>query len=357
MRFVVFGLTVSSSWGNEHAAVWRGLEGALGRAGHRLVFFERDLPCYARHRDLERLEHGELCFYESWDSVLPDAKRELARADVAIVTSYCPDGIAAAELVLASRARCHVFYDLDTPVTLSLARVGRRPEYLGPAGLCRFDLVLSFAGGPALDELRTLLGARRVAPLYGSVDPRGHRPEAPRHADRAALSYLGPWATDRRRAMEVLLFDVARALPDQRFLVGGALYPPDVAWPASVARVEHVAPAAHAAFYASSRVTLNLTRTGLAELGYCPSGRLFEAAACGAAILSDPFEGLDHFFAPGREILIARSTEDVLAALGRSDEELARIGRAARERALAEHTADRRADELIAAVEAAGGRS
>jgi spore maturation protein CgeB len=216
--------------------------------------------------------------------------------------------------------------------------------------------VLSYTGGAALDELRSLLGARRVAPLYGSVDPDVYKPAPPRAELRADMSYLGTWAADRVQAMEALLVEVARRRSDRRFLVGGALYPASYPWPPNVARIEHVAPPDHPAFFASSRLTLSITRAVMAELGYCPSGRLFEAAACGATIVSDVFEGLDRFFAPGREILVAKSAADVLAALDCSDEELSRIGHAARERALEEHTADRRARELVAAVEAAGGR-
>ncbi|MFT3772762.1 MAG: glycosyltransferase [Minicystis sp.] len=354
MRFVVFGLTVSSSWGNGHATLWRGLIRALARLGHKVTFFERDVPYYAKNRDLERLEHGELRLYEAWEPLIPEARAALAGADVAMVTSYCPDGVAAAELVLDSRARSKVFYDLDTPVTLALARAGQRPAYLGPNGLGRFDLVLSYTGGAALDDLRAILGARRVAPLYGSVDPDVYRAAPPRPEFRADLSYLGTWAADRVQPMEQLLVDVARVRPERRFLVGGALYPASYPWPSNVARIEHVAPPDHPAFFCSSRVSLSITRAVMASLGYCPSGRLFEAAACGACIVSDHFEGLDRFFAPGREILVARSTADVLAVLDRSDEELSRIGHAARERVLAEHTADRRARELCAAVEAGG---
>jgi spore maturation protein CgeB len=354
MRFVVFGLTVSSSWGNGHAILWRGLIRALERLGHRVTFFERDVPNFAKARDLERLPEGELRLYERWEGVLPEARAALASADVAMVTSYCPDGVAAAELVLDSRARRKVFYDLDTPVTLALARAGQRPAYLGPGGLGRFDLVLSVTGGAALDELRTVLGARRVAPLLGGVDPDVYRPVPARPDLRADLAYLGTWSADRVQALEALLVDPARLCPTRRFRVAGALYPASYPWPANVSRLEHVAPPDHPAFFASTRVALNLTREVVRSLGHCPSTRLFEAAACGAAIVSDAFEGIDRFLAPGREILVARSTADVLAALDRSDEELSRLGRAARERVLAEHTTDLRARELCAALETGG---
>lgn len=351
MRFVVFGLTVSSTFGNGHATAWRALSRALGRLGHHVTFFEKDAPYHARHRDLDRFEGGDLHLYETWSAALPEATRAVAAADVAMVTSFCPDGVAAAELVLDSRAPRKVFYDLDTPATLALARAGQRPSYLGPGGLGRFDLVLSVTGGAALDELVTILGATRVGALHGAFDPELFHPVPARPALRADLSFLGTWVADRAEALSSFFVDAARAREDRRFLVGGALYPPSYPWPANVTRVGHLPTRDLPAFFCSSRLSLHLTRRAAAALGYCPSARLFEAAACGAAIVSDAFEGLDRFFTEGREIIVARSAADVLAALDRDDGELERMGRAARERALGEHTADHRARELCRIVE------
>jgi spore maturation protein CgeB len=354
MNLVVFGLAVSSSWGNGHAALWRGLIGALARAGHRVTFFERDAPWYAEHRDLDALPDGaRLVLYKEWPSVLPGARGALEDADAAIVTSYCPDGREAAALVLDSAVAAHCFYDLDTPVTLARLEAGEDVEYLPRDGLGGFDLVLSYTGGEALDVLRRRLGARRVAPLHGSVDPAVHRPAAPAPHDRADLSYLGTFAADRQAALERLFIVPARRRPRRRFLIGGAQYPADFPWTANIFFVRHLPPAEHPAFYASSRLTLNVTRAAMARMGYCPSGRLFEAAACGVPILSDAWTGLDSFFEPGRDILIARTTEDALAALDLPDAILAAIARNARERVLTEHTAERRAAELIAALEGA----
>lgn len=353
MKLVVFGLSVSSSWGNGHATLWRGLCRALAERGHRVVFFERDVPYYAAHRDLAELPGGELCLYGDWDEILPAARRRLADADVGIVTSYCPDGLAAADLVLDSPAPVRVFYDLDTPVTLDRLARGETVPYIGPRGLGDFDLVLSYTGGAALTELRERLGARRVLPLYGSVDPAVHRPVPGDDAYRADLSYLGTYAEDRQAALETLLIEPARRRPEHRFVIAGALYPQEFPWTDNIFFVRHLPPANHPAFYSSGRLTLNVTRRAMAEMGFCPSGRLFEAAACGVPLLSDAWEGLDHFFAPGREIRVARTTEDAIAALETSDEELARMARAARERVLADHTADARARELEAALDAA----
>ncbi len=358
MRFVVFGLTVSSSWGNGHATLWRGLASALAETGHELSFFERDVPYYAAHRDRTDLPRGALHLYRSWDEALPAARRAVDEADCAIVTSYCPDGVAASELVCGSRAPARIFYDMDTPVTLERARAGETVEYIGPRGLADFDLALSFTGGEALDELRRTLGARRALPLYGSVDPRVHRPVAPLDRYRADLSYLGTFAQNRQEALDRFFLEPARRRPAATFVIGGSMYGRDFPWRENIKYVNHLPPDEHPAFFCSSPLTLNVTRAPMAAMGYCPSGRLFEAAACGTPVLSDAWPGLETFLEPGREILVARTTEDALAAIDLGPDRLARIGRAARERVLAEHGAARRAEQLLdAVVIAASSRS
>jgi spore maturation protein CgeB len=353
LKLVVFGLTISSSWGNGHATIWRGLARALARRGHRVVFFERDVPYYAGARDLWEIPRGELVLYPDWEAALPAARRHLADADVAMVTSYCPDGVAASHLVLESRAELKTFYDLDTPVTLARLDAGEEIDYLPPEGLSGFDLALSYTGGRALDALRDRLGARRVAPLYGSVDPEIHRPADPVAHYRADLSYIGTYAEDRQAALNDLLIEPARLRPQRRFSIAGAQYPQDFPWTPNIFFVRHLPPPEHPAFYSSSRLTLNVTRRAMAEMGHCPSGRFFEAAACGAPVLSDWWEGLDSFFDPWSEIIVARDTGEALAAIEMSDEQLRRIADAARERTLAEHTADRRAEEFEAALDGA----
>lgn len=151
----------------------------------------------------------------------------------------------------------------------------------------------------------------------------------------------------------MLFVGPAGALPDRRFVIGGAQYPANFPWAANIYFVRHLPPAEHPAFFCSSHLTLNVTRKAMAEMGWCPSGRLFEAAACGTPILSDWWEGLDAFFSPGREILIARTTDEAVSALELGDGELARIAGAARSRVLEEHSADRRVDDLEAALDAA----
>ena len=358
MRFVIFGLTVSSSWGNGHATTWRGVLKALQRAGHSITFFERDVPYYAVARDLPAPDFCELVLYDAWADVVPHARRAVAGADVALVTSYCADGLAACRLVLDSAGVLRVFYDIDTPVTLAelsahgiATATGAR--YLTPDLIPEFDLYLSFTGGPLLRRLRTVWGARRAAPLYCSVDPEVHYPVEPAEEFRCSLGYLGTYSADRQPGLERFLIEPARRRPDETFVVAGSLYPPDIEWPPNVKRSHHLAPSEHAAFYCANRLTLNLTRQAMLEVGYAPSVRLFEAASCGAPILSDWWPGLDEFFRPGEEILIARTSDDAVAALDLSDAELARIAGAARERTLAAHTCEVRARELLALCQAA----
>lgn len=350
MKFVIFGLTISSSWGNGHATLWRGLCRCLSEKGHRVVFFEHDVPYYAGARDLYEMPgNDELVLYENWYDVAPRAVREVSDAEAAIVTSYCPDAIAATDLILGSRA-LRVFYDLDTPVTLSRHARGEVNFYIGPRGLTDFDLVLSYTGGGALDALREDLGARAVAPLYGHVDPEHHRPSQPRDAYRADLSYLGTYAEDRQASLEELFIEPAKRRPNLRFLIGGALYPDAFPWRRNIYFVRHLPPGEHPAFFASSRATLNVTRADMARMGWCPSGRLFEAAACEAPVITDSWDGLESFFKPGAEVLVVRNADDVLAALDKSDAELKTIARAARERVLAEHTSKHRTEELLTLV-------
>jgi spore maturation protein CgeB len=276
-------------------------------------------------------------------------------ADVAIVTSYCPDARDAFELLEAEARGLTVFYDLDTPVTLARLACGEAVPYLPPQGLGAFDLVLSYTGGAACQQLRRRLGARRVAPLYGHVDPSEHRRVDVNDAFRADLSYIGTYAADRQAALERLFVEPARARPARRFVLAGSSYPTSFPWTANIFFVSHLPPPDHAAFYSSSRITLNVTRADMAAMGHCPSGRMFEAAACGAPILSDPWPGLEAFFVPGEEILVARTTDDALAALDLSDAELRMIADAALDRVLSEHTSMHRARTLVDLVQGGDG--
>lgn len=357
MRIVIFGLTISSSWGNGHATLWRGLTKYLVQSGHSVVFFERDVPYYAGARDLFEIPGGQLVLYPSWADVRSVARASLLNADTAIVTSYCPDALDATELIQEQDRATSVFYDLDTPVTLAKLRTGELVPYIGPAGLDGFGLVLSFTGGQQLfDEYRQKLGARDVMPLYGHADADVHRPVAPQAHYKADLSYLGTYSEDRQRALETLFVTPAKARQDCRFLIGGAQYPSDFPWSPNIYFVRHLPPSEHAPFFASSRLTLNVTRRAMAEMGWCPSGRLFEASACGVPVLSDSWAGIGEFFEPGEEIVLAQDSADTLAALQLGDGELSAIAMRARERTLDQHSSRKRASELVALLERSASR-
>ncbi len=353
MKIVIFGLTVSSSWANGHATLWRGLCSAIARQGHEVKFFERDVPYYSQHRDLTSAQGYQLILYTSWEAIAREASQALRHADCGVVTSYCPDARAAADLILDSPVALRIFYDLDTPVTLDRLRVGQEVDYIPSYGLEPFDLVLSYTGGPALEELRTRLGAKRVAPLYGSVDPAVHQPAQPKPRYRADLSYLGTYAPDRQAKLHDLFIEPARRCPGKRFVMGGALYPMEFPWTENIWFVRHVPPPEHPAFYCSSDLTLSVTRAAMAAMGYCPSGRLFEAAACGTPVISDYWHGLEEFFEPGREILLGSGADEVQEALSLKPAELRKIGDAARRRVLSQHTANHRGTQLLSLLEVA----
>jgi spore maturation protein CgeB len=347
MHIVVFGLTVSSSWGNGHATLWRALLKALSKRGHTATFYEHDVSWYADARDNWTPPSGiSLQLYSSLDEIRSEALSDLNSAGLGMFTSYCPDGPEAADMILDSRAAIKCFYDLDTPVTLNSLRSGDPVAYLPANGLGNFDVVLSYTGGRALTELQARLGARTVAPLYGSVDPEAHFPVPPLDQYRGILSYLGTFAADRQHALETLFLEPARRMPNETFQLAGAQYPDSFSTVPNITFVPHLAPHLHPAFFCSSRATLNITRGVMAEYGYCPSGRLFEAAACGVPIVSDGWDGLEMFFTPGEEILRVNTPNDVIEAVSLPGTELRHIAEAARDRTLANHTAERRVMEL-----------
>lgn len=348
MKLAIFGLTVSSSWGNGHATLWRGLIRALAAEGHQVRFYERDVPWYADHRDLTELPGAELVLYRDWHDV-PGLAADVLDADALFITSYCPDAVAATRLIEERGRGLRIFYDLDTPVTLGRIEAGEEVDYLPPEGLCGFDLVLSYTGGPALEALRDQLGAKRTASLYGHVDPDVHRPVPAQPAFSGDFSYLGTFAEDRQPLVERLFLEPARRRPDLRFVLGGSGYPQDFPWSDNIWFMRHVAPPDHPAFFCSSRATLNVTRRDMAAMGWCPSGRLFEAAACGVPILSDTWPGLDSFFTPDEEITLVGSADEVLDALDGAD--LSAMAQRARERTLAEHSSAVRARELVRLLE------
>jgi spore maturation protein CgeB len=346
VKLVVLGLSLSSSWGNGHATTYRALLRAFAARGHEVLFLERDVPWYAASRDLAKPDFCRFALYADLDELKRRWTAEVEAADAVIVGSYVPEGVAVGAWVQRSARGVTGFYDIDTPVTLAKLAAGDE-EYLSAELIAGYDLYLSFTGGPTLERIMRRYGAPAARALYCSVDAEAYRPTP--EPKRWDLSYLGTYSQDRQPTLERLLLEPARRAPQLKFCVAGPQYPADIDWPPNVERLEHVPPAEHPAFYAASRFTLNVTRADMIAAGYSPSVRLFEAAACGTPIISDIWDGLDSLFRPAREIVLARSGEDVLDVLTRVREPARRaMAEAARERILTAHTADHRAAELEA---------
>jgi spore maturation protein CgeB len=351
VKLVIFGLSITSSWGNGHATTFRALARALHRRGHRIVFFERDQEWYASNRDMPEPPFCDTQLYEHWTEVLPRVRRELSDCQVAMVGSYFPDAMRAIPEVFDSNASVKSFYDIDTPITLEQLRSGGA-DYLKADQIPGFDLYFSFTGGPLLRELETKFGAKAAVPLYCSVDAEKYWSAPVRSEYQCDFSYMGTYAADRQPKIEELLCAPARQLPKRKFLVAGPQYPANFQWPENVVLITHLEPRCHASFYSSSRFTLNVTRREMVLAGYSPSVRLFEAAACGTAIVSDTWPGLDSFFAPGQEILLPASETDVVSYIkDMAETEIREIGRAAQQRVLAGHTSEQRAIQFEKYVE------
>lgn len=344
MKIVIFGLAITSSWGNGHATTYRSLCKALARRGHTIHFVEKDLEWYRNNRDLPRPDFCTVHYYDQWQESARSLLRLAKDADVNVIGSYFPDAIAATAALFDSGFDPVVFYDIDTPITVAQLRAHGSATYLDGAHVPHYAAYLSFTGGPVLRELEEQFGARCALPFYCSVDPEIYRPTQVRAEYRCELSYLGTYAADRQPKLMRLLNEPAGMLPNSRFIVAGAQYPKMVKWAANVDRITHLNPPDHPAFYSSARFTLNLTRDSMIEAGFSPSVRLFEASACGAAIISDAWKGLDHFLTPGREVLLPRDGYEVAEILRNlPEDERCHIGLNARERILAQHTASHRA--------------
>ncbi|HWU92395.1 MAG TPA: SDR family NAD(P)-dependent oxidoreductase [Sphingomicrobium sp.] len=346
MKLVVLGLSLSSSWGNGHATTFRALLKALATRGHDILFLERDVPWYRNNRDIADPEYCRLEFYGSLEE-LDRWRREIAGADAVVVGSYVPEGVDVGRFVQRTASGVTAFYDVDTPVTLAKLERGDF-EYLSPEVIRGYDLYLSFTGGPTLQRLEQQYGSPMARALYCSVDPSAYSPlHVPKQWD---LSYLGTYSDDRQPALERLLIEPARRLPHLKFCVAGPQYPDSIDWPANVERIEHLPPSEHPQFYAASRYTLNVTRADMIAAGWSPSVRLFEAGACATPVISDEWEGLDHLLKPGREIILADTSEHVISRLTSGADPRA-VGDAARVRILAEHTSAHRASELKRHIE------
>ena len=356
MNIVILGLSITSAWGNGHATTYRALIGGLASRGHDVLFLERDTRWYSKNRDMPAPPFCRVQIYKTLDELQRKHTSAIEEADLVVLGSYVPDGAAVADIVLKTAGGCAAFYDIDTPVTLRALEQDVAP-YLERSQVPRFDLYLSFTGGPTLRRLEQQFGAQRARALYCSADVATYFIE-PNTLKGCDLGYLGTYSLDRQPALDELLIGPAWSWPEGRFMIAGAQYPASVITPRNVERIVHVNPAGHRSFYNRQRFTLNVTRRDMVEAGYSPSVRLFEAAACGTPIISDDWPGLSSILTPGHEVLIARNAREVLSCLRDLPEsERLAIGLRARSRILESHTSQHRAFELEQHVAEVLGRS
>ncbi|MGA1875673.1 MAG: glycosyltransferase [bacterium] len=344
LRLVILGLSITSSWGNGHATTYRSLVRELAARGHQVLFLERNVPWYAANRDLAAPPYGQTILYAGLRELKERFGQAIREADLVMVGSYVPEGIAVGRWVTKTAGGITCFYDIDTPVTVARLEKGDC-EYLSLDLVPRYHLYLSFTGGPILERLDHHFGSPCVRPLYCSVDPELYYPQKGKVTWH--LGYMGTYCDDRQPMLNRLMLEPARRWPKGRFAIAGPLYPATITWPSNIERIEHLPPAQHCRFYNKQKFTLNLTRVCMVQAGYSPSVRLFEAAACATPIISDYWDGLETLFEPGKEILVARTPEHILAYLHDIPEgERQAIGLRARGRIMAEHTAGHRAVQL-----------
>jgi len=348
LKIVVMSPSNTSSCAKDYATTYRGLMRELGALGHEVLFLERDVPWRAANRDLPKAPGGEVALYSSLRQLKQEFSRAIRMADLVILGSYVQEGKSIGEWVTDLAQGVTAFFDSDTAGTIrQLAH--HESDYLTKELVSHYQLYFSFTGGPLLEVIRRRYGAQQVLPLYYSVDPEQYYPEV--REPRWDLGYLGPYSEDRQPALDELLLEPARNWRKGRFVVVGTHYPSEVRWPVNVCRHPHMALSKQRAFYNAQNFALNITGADSASAGYSSMVGLFQAAACGTPIMSDDWDGVDCFFEPGQEILIAHSFEESLYYLLETTEaERQCLGQRALARVLAKHTVKHRAQELVLAV-------
>jgi len=354
LNIVFLGLTLTSSWGNGHAAIYRGLIRELVLAGHRVLFLERNRPWHAVHPDPVRPAFGRHELYETLEDLKARFAAEIKRAEVVIVGSSLDDGNNIGEWVLRLNKALRVFYDLDAPATAG--RLFQHDcDYLAPDQLGRYDLYLSACDGPVLEQLRAAYAVPCSRPFYSAIDPNEFYQE-PQAADYDLGCMLHQFDPEQRPLWEKHFWVPAGRVPNGRFIQAGPNLFRQTDWPENLIRIQYLAPIYHRNFYNALRFYLDLPKPGRCRCSFSPGTRLLQAAACGTPVIAEPWPGLDRHFIPGKEILISRSseaTEDYLRQL--PEAERRKIGEAGRERVLAEHTLRRRVQELEQCFREASG--
>jgi spore maturation protein CgeB len=349
MKIVFYGSSLLSAYWNGAATYYRGMLRELAARGHEIVFYEPDAFDRQKHRDIDPPDWAEVVVYEAAPEAVAYVVGEAADADVVVKASgvgVFDDELLVGVMAAASPRALKIFWDVDAPATL--AEISPQPEHPLRRALPGLDFVLTYGGGPPVIGAYEALGAKVCRPIYNALDPTTHHPVAPAARYARDLNFLANRLPDRERRVEQFFIDAAQRLPDRSFLLGGNGWD-DKSMPGNIERIGHLGTSEHNAFNGSPLAVLNVARDSMAEVGFSPATRVFEAAGAGSCLITDAWEGLELFLEPGEEVLVARDGQDVAEHLtGLTVERAREIGEAARRRVLAEHTYERRAVEVDA---------
>ncbi|OLY92106.1 Spore maturation protein CgeB [Cnuella takakiae] len=352
MKFAFFGSSLVSAYWNGAATYYRGIIKAMHRRGHQVIFYEPDAYDRQKNRDIPDPEYATVKVYAPTEAAVSEALEDALHADVIVKTSGVGvfDELLEKEVLqLKLKGKFVIFWDVDAPATLDRVQYGDEDYF--KALIPQYDLILTYGGGDPVVNAYKSFGARKCVPIYNALDPDTHHPVEKEERFGADLAFLGNRLPDREKRVEDFFLAVAAAMHDQQFILGGNGWQ-DKPMPANVHYLGHVFTRDHNALNCSPKAVLNISRDSMAKYGFSPATRVFEAAGAGACIITDYWEGIDFFFEPGKEILVAKSGDEVKEILsGLSDEKAKAIGDSALQKVLAKHTYDQRAVELDALLQ------
>jgi spore maturation protein CgeB len=347
LNIAFFGSSLVSAYWNGAATYYRGIVRALHQRGHQVTFYEPDAYERQQNRDIADPDYATVVVYEATEAAAHRCLAQAAQADVIVKASGVGvlDELLEREVLrLQTDERLVIFWDVDAPATLD--RVHHNPADAFLSLIPRYDLILTYGGGDPVIQAYEALGARQCVPIYNALDTATHYPVAPEERFACDLAFLGNRLPDREARVEEFFLKPAAATPLQRFLIGGSGWG-DKSMPSNVRYVGHVYTNDHNAFNCTPKAVLNISRESMARYGFSPATRVFEAAGAGACIITDYWEGIDYFFEPGQEILVAKDGDEVAAIMAELTTEQARaIGQAAYRKVLAGHTYGHRVEQL-----------